>query len=184
MFKVVGKHLKYQARLLKKRKGNIAMFTVCHRGTEKVGFLVVQSCFTLLSPHGLQPASLLYPWNFPGKNTGVDCHFLLQGIFLTQGLDPCLQCWQVDSLLLSHLGSLLREPLYLKSDQITERFNTGAWSRTGRTPRGPEVPIVRSLLTRSQNKSCGGDWDGKAALLGWNWSWKTKEMSTENFNQN
>ena len=28
---------------------------------------------------------LLYPWDFPGKNTGVDCHFLLQGIFLTQG---------------------------------------------------------------------------------------------------
>ena len=27
---------------------------------------------------------------FPGKNTGVDCHFLLQGIFLTQGSNPCL----------------------------------------------------------------------------------------------
>ena len=26
-------------------------------------------------------------WNFPGKSTGVDCHFLLQGIFLTQGLN-------------------------------------------------------------------------------------------------
>ena len=28
---------------------------------------------------------LLCPWNFPGKSTGVGCHFLLQGIFLTQG---------------------------------------------------------------------------------------------------
>ena len=28
--------------------------------------------------------------DFPGKNTGADCHFLLQGIFLTQGLDPGL----------------------------------------------------------------------------------------------
>ena len=28
---------------------------------------------------------LLCPWDFPGKNTGVRCHFLLQGIFLTQG---------------------------------------------------------------------------------------------------
>ena len=36
--------------------------------------------------HGLQPAQLLCPWGFPGKNTGVGCyHFLLQGIFLTQG---------------------------------------------------------------------------------------------------
>ena len=31
------------------------------------------------------PARLLCPWNSPGKNTGVGCHFLLQGIFLTQG---------------------------------------------------------------------------------------------------
>ena len=28
---------------------------------------------------------LLCPWDCPGKNTGVDCHFLLQGIFPTQG---------------------------------------------------------------------------------------------------
>ena len=38
-----------------------------------------------LQSHGLQPARLLCPWNFPGKNTGVGCHFLLQGIFPTQG---------------------------------------------------------------------------------------------------
>ena len=30
-----------------------------------------------LLPHGLQPARLLCPWTFPGKNTGVGCHFLL-----------------------------------------------------------------------------------------------------------
>ena len=29
--------------------------------------------------HGLQPTRLLRPWDSPGKNTGVDCHFLLQG---------------------------------------------------------------------------------------------------------
>ena len=29
-------------------------------------------------PHGLQPARLLCPWDSPGKNTGVGCHFLLQ----------------------------------------------------------------------------------------------------------
>ena len=37
----------------------------------------------------------------PGKNTGVRCHFLLQGVFLTQGLKLPLLCplpWQVDSL--------------------------------------------------------------------------------------
>ena len=33
-----------------------------------------------LPPHGLQPTRLLCPWDFPGKNTGVGCHFLLQGL--------------------------------------------------------------------------------------------------------
>ena len=32
----------------------------------------------------------LCPWGFPGKNTGVACHFLLQEIFPTQGSTPCL----------------------------------------------------------------------------------------------
>ena len=33
---------------------------------------------------------LLHPWDFPGKSTGVGCHFLLQRIFLTQGSNPGL----------------------------------------------------------------------------------------------
>ena len=37
-----------------------------------------------LGPHALQPARLLCSWDPPGKNTGVGCHFLLQGIFSTQ----------------------------------------------------------------------------------------------------
>ena len=45
------------------------------------------------------------PWDFPGKNTGVGDHFLLQGIFPTQGSNPCLLHWQVGSLPLSHRGS-------------------------------------------------------------------------------
>ena len=49
------------------------------------------------------------PWDSPGKNTGVGCHALLQGIFLTQGLNPCLLHflhWQVCSLPLAPLGKL------------------------------------------------------------------------------
>ena len=37
---------------------------------------------------------VLCPWDFPGENTGVGCHFLLQGIFLTQGLNLGLLHWQ------------------------------------------------------------------------------------------
>ena len=42
---------------------------------------------------------------FPGKNTGVHCHFFLQGIFLTEGLNPSLLPQQADSLPLSYIGS-------------------------------------------------------------------------------
>ena len=38
-----------------------------------------------LQPRGLQPARLLCPWDSPGKNTGVGCHALPQGVFPTQG---------------------------------------------------------------------------------------------------
>jgi len=43
-----------------------------------------------LPPHGLQPTKLLCPWDFPGENTRVGCHFLLQGIFPTQRSNPRL----------------------------------------------------------------------------------------------
>ena len=58
-----------------------------------------------LRPLGLQPARLLCPWGFPGKSTGVGRHFLLQGIFLTQGSNPHLLPWQADSLPLGHQWS-------------------------------------------------------------------------------
>ena len=47
---------------------------------------------------------LLCPWDSPGKNTEASCHFLLQGIFPTQGLNPSLFSllhWQAGSLLLA-----------------------------------------------------------------------------------
>ena len=59
-----------------------------------------------LQPHGLKPTGLLHPWDFPGKNTGVGCHFLLQGNFLTQGWNPGLLHCRQTLYHLSHEGSL------------------------------------------------------------------------------
>ena len=84
--------------------------------------LVAQSCLTLCA---------LMDCSSPGKNTGVGCHALLQGIFLTQGSNPHLLHWQVDSLPLSHLESpKLLFPIFnldLRSSQAkSERlFNRG-----------------------------------------------------------
>ena len=63
---------------------------------------------------------LLCPWNFPGKNTAVGCHFLLRGIFLTQRWNAHLLCllhWQVDSLPLGHPGRPL-ENKYLERKKL------------------------------------------------------------------
>ena len=64
-----------------------------------------------LKPHGLYPSWLLCLWDSPGKNTGVGCHALLQRIFPTQGLNPCLLGllhWQADSSLLAPPGKPCR----------------------------------------------------------------------------
>ena len=80
-------------------------------------FFSLHSCVCMLShsvmssslwPHGLLPTRLLCPWDSPSKNTGVGCHSLLQGIFLTQWLNQHLLYllhWQADSLPLLYLGS-------------------------------------------------------------------------------
>ena len=74
---------------------NFCIFIVC---------LVAQLCPTLCDPMDCSsPGSSLHG-DSPGKNTGGGCHFLLQGIFLTQGLDPCLLHWQAESLPLAPPG--------------------------------------------------------------------------------
>ena len=60
------------------------------------------SCIQLFGPHRLYPTRLHCPWNFPGKNTTVGCHFLLQRIFLTQGSNPLLHVFCTERQILYH----------------------------------------------------------------------------------
>ena len=76
---------------------------VGHDWSDLAAAAVTKLCLTLVTPWTL--ASLLCPWDFPGKNTGMGYHTLLQGIFPTQGLNPRLLHWQVDSLPLTQLQS-------------------------------------------------------------------------------
>ena len=74
-----------------------------------------------LQPHGLQPGRLLCPWDSSGKNTVVGCHFLLQGIFPTQGSNSSLLCllhWQGDSL-----------PLVPNRDMVSKNSDFWEWTR-------------------------------------------------------
>ena len=75
-----------------------------------------------LWPHGLGPARLLCPWDFPGKNSEVGCHSLLQGIFLNQGSNPGVHCGQTlpsEPLQFSSVQSLSRVPLCYPMNRST-----------------------------------------------------------------
>ena len=64
--------------------------------------MYAQSCLTLCNPWTVAPLSM----GFSSKNTGVGCHFLLQGIFPTQGSNLSILDWQVLSLSVSHHGDI------------------------------------------------------------------------------
>ena len=61
-------------------------FFLTFRGKLEIPQLNVRMCVSLsvssdsLRPHGLQPSRLFCPWDSPGKNTGVGCHFLLHNM--------------------------------------------------------------------------------------------------------
>ena len=71
------------------RRSHLTGMIISMRSMEhNVNVKLLFSCSVLsdsLRPHGLWPSRLLCPWDSPGKNIGVGCHFLLQGIFLMQG---------------------------------------------------------------------------------------------------
>ena len=69
--------------------------------------LVAQSCPSLRNAMDWGPARLLGLWDFTGKNTGVGCHFLLQGIFQTPGSNLGLPHCSQALYCLSHWGRLL-----------------------------------------------------------------------------
>ena len=91
---------------------------ICFKGVFCVLWrrLTISACFLCLAtkvvshslwPHRLWPIRLLCPCDFPGNKTGVGCHYLLQGILPSQGLNLCLLHWLTDSSPLSPSFSIL-----------------------------------------------------------------------------
>ena len=73
----------------------------------------LQSCSTICNSMDYSPPGSSSPWGFPGKNNGVGCHFLLQGIIPTQGSNPRLLYhlhWQAASLPLAPCGKPVKLP--------------------------------------------------------------------------
>ena len=87
---------------------------------------------------------LLCPWNFPGKSTGVGCHFLLQGIFPTQGLNPGLPHCRKMLYHLSHQGSPSEQDCSTSSPSDQEAF-ASLLSLSKRTDR-LKTTITKKLI--------------------------------------
>ena len=89
-----------------------------------------QSCLTLCDAMDSSLPGCPGHEDSPGKNTGVSCPSVLQGIFPTQGLNPCLlhpMHWRVDSLSLRHLESLLYLFSLLYSKTLSSVFPWFSW---------------------------------------------------------
>ena len=123
--------------------------------------LVTQSCLTLCNP--MDPwnsTRLLCPWNPPGKNTGVGCHSVFQGIFPTQGLNLDLpHCRQIllppepPGKPFVHLDGLLKLPPAWIS---TQEINSPIWGPCAVLSSQDRVPRPAPGQTLGTQGSCRG----------------------------
>ena len=107
-------------------------------------------------------AGLLCPWDSPGKNTGVGCHSLLQGIFLTQGWKLCLLHllhWQASSLLQVEARHMVKYSM--------ERFPNGSVGKESVCNAGDTEDV--GSIPGSGTYPGGGN--GNSSILAWKISW-------------
>ena len=110
---------------------------------------------------------------FSGKNTGVSCHFLLQVIFSTQGLNSCLLHllhWQVASLPLHHQGSPT------KSTAAAARSLQSCPTLCDPIDGGPQGSPVPGIL---QARTL--EWVPISFSMAWKWKVKVKSLSRVQF---
>ena len=118
--------------------------------------ICVRVCRSLVSnslqPHRLQPAKLLCPWDSPGKNTGVGCHALLQGIFPTQYRTQVscigrqnLYCW-------CHLRSPIHVSLFVYIFLSNNHVHTHTYVHAHRIIYNPVYFIKRNLTRLLEGK--------------------------------
>jgi len=106
----------------------------------------LQLCLTLCDPMNHSPPGSSVHGHYPGKNTGMGFHALLQGIFPTQGLNLCLLCllhWQAGSLPLAPPG----EPSTMSLSSVAQSCPTLG---DPMNPSTPGLPVHHQLLEFTQ----------------------------------
>ena len=101
------------------------VYTHTHTHTREHVCTDASVVFNSLLPHELQPTRFLCPWDSPGKNTGVGCHFFLQGIFPTQESKLHLLHllnWQGDYLRTAKLKTQIWEGCGRAINNKTEKY--------------------------------------------------------------
>ena len=106
-----------------------------------------------LQPCGLEPARLLCPWDSPGKNTGVSCHSLLQGIARPGDGKPSLLSllhWQVGSLPLASPGkpnnALESESGSVVSDALQPHGLYSSWDSPGQNTGVGSCSLLQGIF--------------------------------------
>ena len=110
----------------------------CSQLIDESSILVVQSCLALYDSMNCSPPGSSVHRDSPSKNTGVDCHALLQGIFLAQGLNPGLLHCRWILYHLNHQGSPRWEMTLAKYERQcrwkeTDSFGLHFWGKVDRT---------------------------------------------------
>ena len=122
-----------------------------------------------LWPHGLWPTRLLRPWDSPGKNTGVSCHTLLQGIFLTQEIEstslesPALEdrffitstTWEASNRHVSSSKSWLCQAY---TENLVSLYIKHVSSRRQVVPRQSLLQILFEISRRNRKKITTTPW--------------------------
>ena len=89
-----------------------------------------QFCRTLCDPMDCKPFRLLCPWDVSGKNSGVGCHFLLQGIYMAQAFNPFSSSMFIYNLFITSgnkiMDKLVREYLCIMFSQVCD-FSKNAY---------------------------------------------------------
>ena len=94
-----------------------------------------------VQPYELQPARLLCPWDFPGKNTGMGCRALLRGISPTQGSN-----W--------HLSSPAVASRFFTTSATDDYVNKKC-QHLGCVRMFFNLTIIRDLLQNLDSEACG-----------------------------
>ena len=115
--------------------------------------------------HSLQPHGIYSPWNFPGQNTGVGSHSLLQGIFSTQG----------SNLGFPHCRQILYQLNYHRSLCLVYVCNSIPALQIKAAMRYHLTLVRMAIIKKSANNKCCRGCGEKGIILHCWWGWKLRQ---------